>query len=349
VIVMANLVTCISTSLRLCRRRSLMAAGRIWLTVLLACFIWGEPVGAQQNSLGQPDYSINPEIFPRIYKPYVAQKVPVIQLTNSESLSRLISSGKLSLSLAQMITAVKDNNLDILASTNSSLYAQTDALRAKGGGSPRGGAGVSIPSSLFSGAIGTGVGSAGGLGSFSSAAITGGARQVTARASGTYDPTLLLGFSLDRTTSPLNSIRVSGIPVTATTSTALLARYTQGFPSGTNISITFNNMRQSSTQKSLLYNPNFLSTFTFLITQNLLNGFGRATNGRFLEVTKNETILYQEALRLQTNTTLAAAQNLYWDVVKMSRWRSGRCRYRSVSMKTIRCAKRMERYPARIS
>jgi outer membrane protein TolC len=316
VISMASFITRISVRMRLRSRQGRnTTAMKTWLGVLLACLVWSAPAVAQQNSLGQPDYSKNPEIFPRIFKPYVVQKVPVIQLTNSENLSRLIRGGKLSLSMAQLVTAVKENNLDILASTNISYYAQTDALRAKAGGAPRGGAGVSIPSSLFSGAIGTGVGTAGGLGSFSSAAITGGAKQVTARAAGTYDPTLLLGFSIDRTTSPLNTIRVSGVPVTSTNSTTLLTRYTQGFPSGTNISVTFNNMRQSSTQKSLLYNPNFLSTFTFLVTQNLLNGFGRATNGRFMEVTKNEALLFQESVRLQTNTTLASTQNLYWDVV----------------------------------
>ncbi len=143
----------------------------------------------------------------------MAQKVPEMELTNSASLSQLIRDGKLQISLAQLKTAVSENNLDILSSNNSARYAQTDMLRAKGGGAPRGGAGVQIPSSLFAGAIGAGVGGAGGLGGFGSAGgITGGARQVFGFARGSYDPSLAVGFSIDRTNSPLNSIVVSGLP-----------------------------------------------------------------------------------------------------------------------------------------
>ncbi len=287
--------------------------GTAWL--LLAALLCVVPARGQQDTSKAPDYSRNPEWFPKVYRPYQAQKVPETQLTNSSILGQLIHDGRLQISLSQLKTAVLENNLDILATTNASRYAQTDILRAKSGGAPRGGAGVSIPSSLFAGAIGAGVGSSGGLGGFSSAGITGGARQVNVNPRGTYDPTLLLGFSVDRTDSPLNTIRVSGIPETKTSSTAVQARYNQAFTSGTSVSVTFNNMRQSSTQLNLLYNPNFLSTFTFTVTQQLLSGFGRDVNGRFMEVARKEADIMGEGVRLQLNTTLASAMNSYWDVV----------------------------------
>ena len=269
-------------------------------------------VAAQQPA---SDYSRNPEWFPRVYKPYLMQKVPETRLTNSATLSRLIRDGKLEISLAQLRAVVLENNLDILASSNSARYAETDTLRAKGGGAPRGAPGVSIPSSLFAGAIGAGVGGGGGLGGFGSAGITGGARQVTVSPSGSYDPTLAVGFSMDRTNSPLNSIRVSGIPVTSTSSTALQARYSQAFTTGSSLSVTFNNMRQSSTQRNLIYNPDFLSTFNVSVTQQLLNGFGTAVGRRFVEVAKNEVKIMEQSVRAQMNTTLASAQSIYWDVV----------------------------------
>lgn len=291
-----------------------------WIRVsgelVLLCLIGAGLAWAQERGVTiREDYSKNPDMFPRIYKPYVMKKVPGVKLTNSDALLQLIHDGKLQLSLAQLKTAVRENNLDILAITNSARYAETDTLRARGGGAPRGAPGVSIPSSLFAGAIGAGVGGGGGLGSFSSAAITGGARQVSANPRGSYDPSLILGFSIDRTSSPLNTIRVSGLPETATASTALQARYSQAFTSGTSISAAFNNMRQNSTQRYLLYNPDFLSTFTFTVTQQLLNGFGTDVGRRFVEVARNEAKVLQESMRLQLNTTLASVMNVYWDVV----------------------------------
>ena len=286
-----------------------------WLILLFMGALWSAPATAQQETPNVPDYSRNPEWFPKVYKPFQMQKVPEAQLKNSSSLQQLVRDGKLHISVSQLKSVVLENNLDILSSTNSSRYAQTDILRAKSGSAPRGGSGVSIPSSLFAGAIGAGVGSSGGLGGFSSAGITGGARQVTASPRGTYDPTLRLGFSVDRTDSPLNTIRVSGIPETMTTSTALQARFNQAFTTGTSLSVTFNNMRQSSTQLNLLYNPDFLSTLTITVTQQLLNGFGRDVNGRFMDVARTETTIMEEGVRLQTQTTLASALNNYWDVV----------------------------------
>jgi outer membrane protein len=286
----------------------------IFPVLLLMGFI--APAGAQSELRTLPDFSKNPEWFPRVYKPYTMQKIPEMGLRNSESLLQLIHNEKLQLSLGQMRTAVSDNNLDILSSSYSARYAQTDMLRAKGGGAPRGGAGVQIPSSLFAGAIGAGVGGIGGLGGFGSAGgITGGARQVFGFARGSYDPTLALGFSIDQTNSPLNSIIVSGLPEVTTKSTALLARYSQAFTYGTSLSVSFSNMRQSSTQRFLLYNPSFVSQFSISVTQQLLSGFGTAVGRRFIEVAKNETEIVKELLRQQTNTTLAQAQNAYWDLV----------------------------------
>jgi outer membrane protein len=284
-----------------------------FLFILIAC---GTASSEAQGLRPTQDFSLNPEWFPRVYKPYVMKRVPDIELENSAILTQLSRDGKLQLSLFQLKTAVSENNLDILSSVNGEQYAQTDMLRVKGGGAPRGGAGVQIPSSLFAGAIGAGVGGGGGLGGFSGAGgITGGARQVSGFARGSYDPSIAIGFSMDRTSSPLNSIVVSGLPEVTTSSTAFQARYSQAFTTGSSLSVGFNNMRQNSTQQFLRFNPNFVSQLSISFTQNLLSGFGRAVGRRFLAVAENEKKIMKEVVRLQVNTTLAQAQNLYWDLV----------------------------------
>jgi outer membrane protein TolC len=236
-------------------------------------------------------------------------------LSDSYSLTRLASDGKIRISLDQLKDAVRANNLDFLAMEIDARSVATDMLRVRGGGAPRGGAGIQIPSSLFSGAIGAGVGGGGGLGSFSAGGVTGGARQVSGFPRGSYDPTLALGFSVGRNTSPLNSIVVSGVPEVTTKSTAFQARYSQAFPTGASLSVAFNNMRQSSTQRSLLYNPSFVSQLSISVTQQLLSGFGLTIGRRFNTVAETEQKIMKEILRQRSATAFAAAETAYWDLV----------------------------------
>jgi len=271
---------------------------------------------AQQGMKEMPDFSRNPEWFPRFYKPYVVQKIPNLELTNSADLLQLIHDGKIRISLNQLKAAVKENNLDILASQNTANYVKTEMLRVKGGGAPRGVTGVSIPSGLFSGAIGAGIGGGSSLGSFGNVGGTSySARSVYGVARGSYDPSFALGFSIDSTTSPLNSVVLSGLPEVTAHSTALQTRYSQAFTTGSSLSVSFNNMRQSSTQKFLLYNPSFVSQLSISLTQQLLSGFGSTIGRRFLRVAESEGKMIQEIMRLQVHTTLAQAQTAYWDLV----------------------------------
>lgn len=288
-----------------------------WLLPLVLFWLAGsESARAQQEPAQKPEI-ITPGGSPlRFYEAYRSSKVPAPQLENGPSLLQMIRDGKLKLSLAGLKTAVRENNLDLASAAYNTLYADTDLMRTKGGGAPRGAPGVQIPSGLFTGAIGAGVGDTGGLGGFGSAGgISGGGRQVTLRQRGTFDPSIAVNFSQDRTSSPLNTIRVSGVPTVTTSTTALQARYSQAFTTGTSLSVGFNNQRQSSTQQFLLYNPAVVSSLSVNVTQQILNGAGRAVNRRFLTVAKNEKKITEEAYRQQLITTLALAQNSYWDLV----------------------------------
>ena len=283
---------------------------------MLACLSCGSLSLAQQAPAGLKDLSKNPEWFPRFYRPYQSRTLPGPNLSNSPLVGRLLTEGKLVLSLADLKAAVRENNLDIASAGYVAAYAETDLLRAKGGGAPRGGAGISIPSGLFAGAIGAGLGGSAGVGGFGSAGgISGGARAVVVRPSGSLDPSFILNFSQDHNTSPLNTVRVSGIPIVTSDTTTVQARYVQAFTSGTNISISFNNQRQESTQLNLRFNPSVVSTFSLQFSQQLLNGFGRAANRRFLDIAENDRRMAQESIRQQVSTILAQAENAYWDLV----------------------------------
>ena len=292
---------------RFLRVAALLAAGILNIT--------GAGAFAQQNFQETENFSKSAEWFPRFYKPYVTRTIPKLELTDSYGLQRLVSDGKIRLSLDQLKDAVRGNNLDFLALEIDVRSVETDLLRVKGGGAPRGGGGIQIPSSLFAGAIGAGVGGGGGLGGFSAGGVTGGARQVTGFPRGSYDPTLALGFSYGQNTSPLNSVVVSGVPEVTTKSIAFQSRYSQAFPTGSSLSVAFNNMRQRSTQRSLLYNPSFVSQLSIGVTQQLLSGFGLTIGRRFDTVADVEQKIMKEIVRQRSKTTLAAAETAYWDLV----------------------------------
>lgn len=284
------------------------------LLLMLAVFpVRGQaPIDADLLSRG-------PSPFPRFWRPYQPVPVPPPNLRNGQRLMRMIQEGKLQLSLDDFLQLVVENDFDLEAGRYSYLIAQTDLLRARSGQAARGLAGAPVPSGLFAGAIGAGVGnnanvSAGGTGG---TAISAAARQVVIGPRGNFDPTFSANFSFDRVVSPLNTLRVAGTPTVTVPSTVLQTRFQQELPTGTSYSVTFNLQRQSSTQKFLLFDPAFTSFFSVAVYQPLLNGFGVALNRRFITVTEVNRKISREAFRQQLNNDLSAAAGLYWDSVAL--------------------------------
>ena len=283
--------------------------------ILFAAFPWVRFAAAQQTSPAAPDYTKDPEWFPSVLKPYRLQKIPEPDFSNTPAVSQMVRDGKLQLSVSQFVTAVMENNLDIAGARYNRFFSQTDVLRAKAGGAPRGSPGVSIPSGLFAGAIGAGLGTTNAFFGTGGSAITGTARAVNLSPRGSYDPAFTLDFSLDHASSPLNSLRVAGEPTVTTSVASWQTRYEQAFTSGTTFSVNFNAERQGSDQRFLRFNPAISPSFSFTVTQQLLNGFGFAVNRRYLEVSNNGRQIAREVYRQQVVTTLVQAQNSYWDLV----------------------------------
>jgi outer membrane protein len=290
------------------------AVGAVCL-LLAVCFT-GKFAAAQQPGAQAPDYTQDPKWFPQVLNPYTSRKIPKPDFVNTPDVSQLIHDGKLQLSVAQLVAAVMENNLGIASARYNRYFSQTDVLRAKAGSAPRGSQGVTIPSGLFSGAVGAGLSNVVGLTPANGPAINSSGRVISGiTPRGGYDPAINLNFSIDRANSPLNSIRVSGVPNSITSTATLQARYGQAFTSGTSFSASFNSQRQSSNQKNLIFNPAYVPSLSVAITQQLLNGFSLAVNRRYLHVARNGRLIAREFYRQQVTTTLAQAQNSYWDLV----------------------------------
>lgn len=279
------------------------------------------PILAASNELIDGDFlHRGPAVFPKIWKPYRPAYLPQPNLRNSPQLAERLREGRLELSLNELLTLVVQNSLALEADRYNYLIAQTDLLRAYSGQAARGLPGAAVPSGLFAGAIGAGVGnnanvSTAGTGG---AAITASAKAVTIGPRGAFDPTLAMNFSFDRVVSPLNTAVVSGSPTVTVPSTVLQTRFQQELPWGTSYSVSFNLQRQSSTQSHLLFNPAMSGYFSVQFYQPLLNGFGFALTRRFITFAENNRKIASEIFRQELNDALSNAATLYWDFVAMA-------------------------------
>jgi len=273
---------------------------------------------ADLNAAGaSPDYLNGTRWFPRVWRAYGPARVPPPKLGNGAELRRMVHDGKLELSVKELLNLVVENNLDIAAGRYIVPIAETDILRAKSGQAARGVPAVALPSELFATAIGAGIGGASAVsgGGTGPAAISASARQIVIGPRGVFDPDFQLNLSFDRTSSPLNTVHVAGVPTVTTPSGVMQTRYEQSFPSGTSFSVTFNAQRQSSTQQFLLFNPAYTARLSVAVNQEVLNGFGFAVNRRFLNIAQNDLTISRELFRQTVSTAVMNALNAYWDLV----------------------------------
>ncbi len=91
--------------------------------------------------------------------------------------------------------------------------------------------------------------------------------------------------------------------------------YNQGFVTGTQLNVTFNNSRVSSDNPYTAYSPDITTTFRATATQHLLQGFGLGLNERFIVQAKNDRRITDSAFRQQVLYTVNQVENIYWGLV----------------------------------
>ena len=214
---------------------------------LAAALLAGLP-GSPARAQTEGDYSKAASVFPRIYQPFIPRMVPRQSLDNVDKAGLEVHDGKLRLTISQLVELVVENNLAVATARYYPSIAQVDLLRARSGSSPRGVDVASIPSGVFAGAEGGSILSSsggGGGGSSNAGGITGSAGAVNIRPSGVFDPSLRVSFSVDHTTSPLNTLVVAGVPSVTTGTVAASVSYVQAFPTGTSFTLSYGAQRQS--------------------------------------------------------------------------------------------------------
>ena len=267
------------------------------------------------------NYSKPKGYFPNPLAPYAPREIAPPDLTNSPKLDQLMRDGKIYLSMDDAVAIALENNLDIAIQRYNLNIADTDILRARAGASTLG-----INSGIVQNTQGGGVGGLSGVVGSGSGGTSGGAGGAGAGVGGivsstlgsgpaitSFDPILSGTLQMDRAYSQSQNIFSDPI-VNQNTGTANFS-YLQGFKSGTNLSVGFNNTHSSTRNSSATYSPAINSGFQFRLTQHLLQGFGFAPNTRFIRISKNNREISDVAFRLQIITTVDQIENLYWNLV----------------------------------
>jgi outer membrane protein len=260
--------------------------------------------------------------FPNIFAPYSSRSVAAPNLANTPRIDQLMRDGKIMLSLDDAVALALENNLDIAIARYNLNIADTDILRAKSGSNILGvnfGIVENTPGGTIGGlggTVGSGPGGTnpapGGIGSGTNGLVSstlGIGSPITS-----FDPIITGTFQMDRSHT-LSSSAFTGAPVLNQNSGVANLAYLQGFPSGTNLSVGFNNTHLTTNQAFSTLSPQLSSSFQFRLTQHLLQGFGFLPNTRFIRLAKNNREISDVAFRLQIITTVDQIENIYWNLV----------------------------------
>lgn len=256
--------------------------------------------------------------------PYSPSELPEPVLTNSPRLDGLIRDGKLYLSLKDAIVLALENNLDLAIARYNLPIADTDLLRTRAGGFFRGvntgvvqgtpGGGVA---GMGTGAPGAGAGGttsgAGGAGAGAAGLVQSTLGEGTPVAS--YDPALNANLGIEHLTTPLSNQHIYGIPSLQLNTAQVNVGFSQAFPTGTAVSFTFQNSRQTTNAPFTALSPALNSSFRVVFQQQLLAGFGFGPNLRYLRIARNNKKISDIAFKDQVIATVTQIENIYWDLV----------------------------------
>ena len=251
------------------------------------------------------------------FSPYMPSTVPPIDLTNSPRLQHLERDGKLYLSLRDAIALALENNLDLAYFRYNLPIAQADLLRTKAGGAANG-VNTSIAQGTQGGFSSSGVGSGGGSSSGATAAGAGGLVTSTlgnGAAISSFDPQLAVQGLVDHQTLVQANKSQTGVPILEQNTIEVESSYSQAFSLGTNFTITDFGYRQTTNSVYNILSPQLTTNFNFTIFQPLLQGFGFATNQRFMHIAQKNLQLTDLGFRAQVIATITQVENIYWDLV----------------------------------
>ncbi len=258
-------------------------------------------------------------VIGRFLAPFHLEKRVVAppRLENSPRLESLVRGGNLYLSVQDVIALVLENNLDIAVQRYTPLLAREVLRRAEGGNILR-----SIetpilpgPTSVSTAGIST---NANGLAGAAAFGTGGGIVTQVGPSPPNLDPYIAAQAQIGHYTTPETNLLLNQTTALTNSYRSLAVQYGQQWATGTSAQFTFYNSRSYLNSSTPLFNPSLTGYFDLYLTQNLLQGFSPAVNTRDIRVARNNMKVSRLQVQLQVSTTVAAALNLYWDLVSFN-------------------------------
>lgn len=253
----------------------------------------------------------------RVTRPYRARVVPPVNLNNSSRLAGMVRSGNLYLSAEDVVALAIENNIDVEVQRYGPLLAREVLRRAKSGGALRSvGLGVAAGPQSVS-LQGVSVSSGGISASSAGAGVSSGGGIVTQLGPSipSFDPNFFVVANFAHATSPQSNTILTGTTALVTNVRSYQAQYSQNFDFGLQAQATFVSQHIALNSQTFNLNPYTTGNLDLQLTQNLLQGFGPAVNGRNIRVQRNNLKVTDLQFKQQVITTVSAVLNLYWDLV----------------------------------
>lgn len=298
------------------------------LLATLCVVVTLSPPSLAQDKDRTPQISDPGGAFPGLRK-YTPPVVAPIDLSNSNRLESLLRAGNLYLSLQDVIDLALENNLDIAMARYGPLEAEQDLRRSRAGGALRGvnqnvaqgpSSATGLSLSAFS-TTGATVASNATAASSTTGGTGGSVNGIISQLGPTvpnYDPVLTGTISYGHSTALQTSGFLNGQDVVLSRTTLANFGITQGFATGAQATLNFDNTFQYLNTGRLDINPYTSGFLQVLVTQPLLQGFGMSVNNRLIRQAKNSLKIQDAVFKQQVQTTIANAVNLYWDLVSFN-------------------------------
>ena len=271
------------------------------------------------------------------YRPAHIPDLPAGAITRFNG---LIREGKLYLSLHDAIALAIENNLDVEVSRYNLLLADTDVIRAQGGGTLRGldltiqqtapGVGAATSPLLITSSTGTTGATNATIIDLSQVTQTGNGIQQNLSQNNTlafstgpalplFDPTLVgeAGYLRRSNQTSLITTTTGSTPTTPLDYISTGLDYQQGFSTGTQIDAYINNASQVLYAAGSQFNPFHAPSTSFTLTQPLLRGRGREVNLRFLHIARIDQKVSRLLFKQQLLETIYGVSRLYYDLVSL--------------------------------
>jgi outer membrane protein len=272
----------------------------------------------------------------QLQAPYLPRAVAPLDFRNSPRIDKLIRAGQLYLSLQDAIDLAIENNLDLQLERFNPRFAESDVLRAKGGGQLRGvdfnirnlPQGIGGPGSPLLTTVGgtspitTVASNSADLAPLqettTSLLVNGPFPYSTGTPIPQFDPSLGALLQGMHTTTLETNFNTAGVNPLVTNAFLGTFGYSQGFSTGTAVNVAFNETRTNTNALTSTYNPFTTGYASVSVVQPLLQGFGIANNRRFIRIAENTQKISDEVFKQQLIETLWSVARLYFDLVSLN-------------------------------